>query len=133
VPDVDAVLAHLKEGPFELTRMRRLAEKHGMRVLHLLERPTIRIEGSEFQRAVRELEKTSLNLVSGMLIAALIVFAATVSNSSEFERWLSHVLHLPVAPVLSIASLLMAGYLWLRLYLRGRPPKDTVQRLPDRW
>ena len=133
VPDVDAVLAHLKEGPFELTRMRRLAEKHGMRVLHLLERPTIRMEGSEFQRAVRELEKTSLNLVSGMLIAALIVFAATVSNSSEFERWLSHVLHLPVAPVLSIASLLMAGYLWLRLYLRGRPPKDTVQRLPDRW
>lgn len=133
VPDLDAVLKHLKEGPFELTRMRRLLEKHGTRALHLLERPTIRIEGSEFQRAVREMERTSMNLVSGLLIAALIVFAATVSNSSEFERWLSRVLHLPAAPLLSIVSLLIAGYLWLRLYLRSRPRPDAEHRPANRW
>ena len=127
------MLKRLKEGPFELTRVRRLVEKHGSRALHLLERPTIRIEGSEFQRAVRELEKTSLNLVSGMLIAALIVFAATVSNSSEFERWLSHVLHLPAAPLLSIVSLLIAAYLWVRLYLRSRPRRDPEHHPSDRW
>jgi ubiquinone biosynthesis protein len=133
VPDLDSVLKRLKEGPFELTRVRRLVEKHGARALRLLERPTIRIEGREFQRSVRELEKASMNLVSGMLIAALIVFAATVSNSSEFERWLSRVLHLPVAPLLSILSLMMAGYLWLRLYLRNRSRPDAERRSPHRW
>jgi hypothetical protein len=61
------------------------------------------------------------------------VFAATVSNPSEFERWLSRVLHLPVAPVLSIISLLMAGYLWVRLYLRSRPRRDTEHHPSDRW
>jgi ubiquinone biosynthesis protein len=132
VPDLDAALKRLKEGPFEMTRLRRLVEKHGKRALHMLERPTVRIEGGEFQRAVRELERTSLNLVSGMLIAALIVFAATVSNSSEFERWLSHVLHLPAAPLLSIVSLTIAVYLWVRLYLRGRPARDTTHRSEHR-
>ena len=67
-----------------MRRLRRLIGKHGSRALRLLERPTFRIEGGEFRRAVRELERTSMNLVYGMLIAALIVFAATVSNSSAF-------------------------------------------------
>jgi ubiquinone biosynthesis protein len=120
VPDLETAFEAMKSGPFELRRLRRLVEKHGSRAARQLERPTIRIEGREFQRAVRELEKTSLNIASGLLIAALIIFAATVSNTSQFEQWLSRVLHLPTAPVLSIASLAIAAYLWLRLYLRNR-------------
>jgi ubiquinone biosynthesis protein len=120
VPDLDTALEAIKSGPFEVRRLHRLVEKHGSRALRLLERPTVRIEGREFQRAVRELEKTSLNIASGLLIAALIIFAATVSNSSQFEQWLSRVLHLPTAPLLSLVSLAMAAYLWLRLYLRNR-------------
>jgi ubiquinone biosynthesis protein len=125
VPDLDELVRQLKQGPFELNRLRRMAEKHGRRVLRLLDRPTVRIEGTEFRRAVRELEKTSMNVVSGLLIAALIVFAATVSNSSEFERWLSRTLHLPVAPLLSIASLGIAAYLWVRLFARSRPERGA--------
>lgn len=120
VPDLDAALKRLKAGPFELHRLRRMVARHGLRALQLLERPTFRIEGSEFSRAVRELEKTSLNLVYGMLIAALVVFAATVSNSSAFETWLSSVFHLPAAPVLSLFSLALAALLWVRLYFRNR-------------
>ena len=120
VPDLETALEAMKSGPFELRRLHRLIEKHGLRTLRMIERPTVRIEGREFRRAVRELEKTSINIASGLLIAALIVFAATVSNSSQFEQWLSRVLHLPTAPVLSLVSLAMAGYLWVRLYLRNR-------------
>jgi hypothetical protein len=69
---------------------------------------------------VREMEKSSVNVAYGLLIAALIVFAATVSNESAFERWLKGLFHLPVIPVLSLVSLGIAGYLWLRLYLRNR-------------
>ncbi|MEJ2515543.1 MAG: AarF/UbiB family protein [Gammaproteobacteria bacterium] len=123
-PDLDTVIEQLKAGPFEVRRIRRLLFKHGARAMRTLERPTFRVEGREFRRAIRELEKTSLNLASGLLIAALIVFAATVSNSSAFEQWLSRMLHLPAAPILSIASLCFAAYLWIRLYLRNRPGPD---------
>ena len=131
-PDLDTALERLKSGPFELRRLRRLIGKHGSRALRLLERPTFRIEGGEFRRAVRELERTSMNLVYGMLIAALIVFAATVSNSSAFEQWLSSVLHLPAAPILSLVSLSIAAVLWIRLFFRSRPRHGAPESGHDR-
>ncbi len=123
VPEWDDVIKQLKAGPFELGKLRRLIVKHGMRALHLLERPTFRIEGGEFRNIVREVEKSSVNVAYGLLIAALVVFAASVSNESAFEQWLMGVFHLPIMPILSIGSLVVAGYLWLRLYLRNRPAK----------
>ncbi len=123
VPNWDDVIKGLKAGPFELGKLKRLIAKHGVRALHVLERPTFRIEGGEFKNIVREMEKSSVNVAYGLLIAALVVFAATVSNESAFERWLRDVIHLPIAPILSIVSLLAAAYLWLRLYLRNRPKK----------
>jgi ubiquinone biosynthesis protein len=125
-PDLDTALEKIKSGPFEVRRIRRLLLKHGARAAHMIERPTFRIEGREFRRAVNELEKTSLNLASGLLIAALVIFSATVSNTSQFEQWLSRILDLPDVPILSLVSLAAAAYLWLRLYLRNRP-----QRQPD--
>ena len=94
-----------------------------MRALHVLEKPTFRIEGGEFRNIVREMEKSSVNVANGLLIAALVVFAATVSNESAFERWLKGVFNLPIVPILSIGSLAAAGYLWLRLYFRNRPKR----------
>jgi ubiquinone biosynthesis protein len=123
VPEWDDVIKGLKSGPFELGKLKRLIAKHSVRVLHLLERPTFRIEGGEFRNIVREMEKSSVNVSYGLLIAALVVFAASVSNESAFEMWLKGVLHLPIMPILSIVSLAAAGYLWLRLYLRNRPKK----------
>ncbi len=123
VPEWDDVINRLKSGPFELGKLKRLIAKHGVRALHLLERPTFRIEGGEFTNIVREMEKSSLNVAYGLLIAALVLFAASVSNESIFEQWLKSVFHLPVMPILSIGSLAIASYLWLRLYLRNRPKK----------
>ena len=123
VPEWDDVMKGLKSGPFELGKLKRLIVKHSVRALHLLERPTFRIEGGEFRNIVREMEKSSVNVSYGLLIAALVVFAASVSNESAFEMWLKGVLHLPIMPILSIVSLAAAGYLWLRLYLRNRPKK----------
>jgi ubiquinone biosynthesis protein len=123
VPDWDDVIKQLKAGPFELGKLKRLIAKHGIRALRVLERPTFRIEGGEFRNIVREMEKSSVNVAYGLLIAALVVFAASVSNESAFEQWLKSVFHLPIMPLLSIVSLAVAGYLWLRLYLRNRPAK----------
>jgi len=123
VPAWDDVIKQLKAGPFEMQKLKRLIAKHGVRALHVLERPTFRIEGGEFRNIVREMEKSSVNVAYGLLIAALVVFAATVSNESEFERWLKSIFNLPIVPILSIASLVAAGYLWLRLYFRNRPKK----------
>ena len=120
VPDLDAALEQLKMGPFEVKRLKRLVFKHGAQALRLLERPTFRIEGAEFTNVVREMDKSSVNVAYGMLIGALILFAATVSHETSLERWLQAKLHLPDAPILSIASLALAAYLWFRLYLRNR-------------
>jgi ubiquinone biosynthesis protein len=123
VPEWDDVIQGLKRGPFELSRLKRLIAKHGIRALHVLERPTFRIEGGEFRNIVREMEKSSVNVAYGLLIAALVIFSASLSNESAFEEWLKHVFHLPIMPILSLVSLAAAGYLWLRLYLRNRPIK----------
>ena len=123
VPSWEDVLKNLKTGPFELNKLKRLFVKHGVRALHILERPTFRIEGGEFRNIVREMEKSSVNIAYGLLIAALVVFSASVSNESAFESWLKGTFHLPIVPILSITSLAVAGYLWLRLYLKNRPRK----------
>jgi ubiquinone biosynthesis protein len=124
VPEWGDVIKQVKAGPFELGRLKRLITRHGIRALHLLERPTFRIEGGEFRNMVREMEKSSVNVAYGLLIAALVVFAASVSNESAFELWLKDKFHLPIMPILSIVSLLIAAYLWLRLYLRNRQKKE---------
>jgi hypothetical protein len=46
-----------------------------------------------------------------------------LSNESAFETWLKTALHLPLVPILPLLSLSVAGYLWLRLYLRNRLKK----------
>jgi ubiquinone biosynthesis protein len=120
VPSLDAAVEWLKTGPFEVRRLQRLIVRHGERAMRLLERPTFRIEGAEFRNIVRELDKSSVNVAYGILIGSLIVFAATVSRESDFERWLRSILHLPVAPFLSMGALALAGYFWVRLYLRNR-------------
>jgi len=100
--------------------LQRMILKHGARALGLLERPTFRIEGGEFSNIVREMDKSSVNVAYGMLIGALILFSASVSHETRLENWLRAQLHLPVAPFLSLASLLLAGYFWVRLYVRNR-------------
>jgi ubiquinone biosynthesis protein len=123
LPGFDELLKQLKAGPFELGRMKRLAAKHGLRALQLLENPTFRIAGEEFQSMKNEIDKASVNIAYGFIIAALIVFAASSANGSEFERWLRAFLHVPVAPLLPLLSLGAAGYLWVRLYIRNRHKK----------
>ena len=129
VPEWADVVKQLKSGPFELGKLKRLITKHGARALRLLENPTFRIASEEFRNITREMDKASVNISYGFIIAALIVFAASVSNESAFEIWLKTVFHLPLVPVLPLLSLATAGYLWLRLYLRNRlkkSSKDTV-------
>lgn len=123
VPKLDDVLNSLKAGPFEIGSMKRFALKHLKKTLSFLENPSLRIEGGEFRNIVSEIDKASVNIAYGVIIAALIIFAATLSNVSEFERWLKVTFHLPVVPLLPILSLVVAAYLWIRLYLRNRPKK----------
>ena len=124
VPEFDEMLKRLKTGPFELGTLKRLVSKHLRKTVRFLENPTFRIESGEFRNIVGEMDKASVNISYGVIIASLIVFAATLSNESAFERWLTGVLHLPVLPLLPLMSLVVAGYLWIRLYLRNRPRKN---------
>jgi ubiquinone biosynthesis protein len=123
VPEFDEMLKRLKAGPFEVGRLRRVVSKHLKKALRFFENPVFRIESEEFRNIVAEMDKASVNISYGVIIASLVVFAATLSNESAFERWLKDVLHLPVMPLLPIISLAAAGYLWIRLYLRNRPGK----------
>ena len=66
------------------------------------------------------MDKSSVNISYGMIISALIIFAAALSNDTAFEQWLRSLLDLPEMPVLPIVSLALAGYALLRLYLRNR-------------
>jgi ubiquinone biosynthesis protein len=125
VPEWDDVIKQLKSGPFELNKLKRLITKHGTRALRLLENPTFRIASEEFRNITKEMDKASVNISYGFIIAALIVFAASVSNESAFETWLKTFIHLPLVPVLPLLSLTVAGYLWLRLYLRNRLKKHS--------
>jgi ubiquinone biosynthesis protein len=123
VPKLDDVMERLKAGPFEIGSMKRFALKHLKNTLHFLENPILRIESGEFRNIVSEIDKASVNISYGVIIASLIIFAATLSNESAFEKWLKTTFHLPVVPLLPIISLVVAVYLWIRLYLRNRPKK----------
>jgi ubiquinone biosynthesis protein len=123
VPGFDELLKKLKAGPFEMGRIRRVTSKHLNKALRFLENPSFRIESEEFRNIVSEMDKASVNISYGVIIASLIVFAATLSNESAFERWLKNTLHIPIVPILPIIGLVVAGYLWIRLYLRNRPKK----------
>jgi ubiquinone biosynthesis protein len=123
VPKFDDVIDRLKAGPFEIGSMKRFALKHLKNTLHFLENPILRIESGEFRNIVSEIDKASVNISYGVIIASLIIFAATLSNESAFEKWLKATFHLPVVPLLPIISLAVAVYLWIRLYLRNRPKK----------
>ncbi|HAM53192.1 MAG TPA: hypothetical protein DCP92_21760 [Nitrospiraceae bacterium] len=123
VPEYDEVLKRLKAGPFELAGLKRHVSKHFKKAMRFFENPSFRIESGEFRNIVSEMDKASVNISYGVIIASLIVFAATLSNESAFERWLKGVLHIPLIPLLPILSLAIAGYLWLRLYIRNRPKK----------
>jgi ubiquinone biosynthesis protein len=131
-PDLQAALDQLRAGPFEAIKLKRLVLKHGARALRLLERPTFRVEGTEFGSLVAELEKSSVNVAYGVLIGALLVFAATVSNKSSFELWLQSRLGLPDVALLSLASLMVACLLWLRLVMRNRRESSRARRFPRR-
>ena len=126
VPNWETLLQQLKAGPFELRKLKRLVLKHGVRALRVIERPTLRIESKEFQRITSELEKASVNVSGGLMIAALVVFSATIRHESYFESWLKTFFHLPAAPNLSIGSLVVAGALWLWLILRNRAIKKKI-------
>jgi ubiquinone biosynthesis protein len=123
VPEFDEMLRRLKTGPFEIRTLKRLASKHLRNAARILENPTFRIESGEFGRIVRELDKASVNISYGVIIASLIVFAATRSHGSNFDIWLKSVLHLqlPTMPILPLLSLFVAGFLGVRLWLRNRP------------
>lgn len=126
VPSFEELLAKLKTGPFQARRLQRLVEKHGVKALHFLEKPTFRIASEELRDITREMDKSSLNVAYGFIIAALIVFAASFSD--PFEAWVKTHIHTPepLMPLLPLISLSIAGYLLLRLYLRNRP--KTRQR-----
>jgi hypothetical protein len=61
-----------------------------------------------------------VNIAYGCIIAALILGAALLSNESDLERWVRSGIHLPGLPLLSLACLAGAVFLWLRLVLRTR-------------
>ncbi len=128
VPEFDEVLKKLKAGPFEMGSLKRVVSKHLKRTLRFFENPSFRIESEEFRNMVSELEKASVNVSYGLIIAALIVFASTRSHGSNFDIWLKSLLHLPLTifPILPLISLVVAGYLGMRLWLRNRP-KKTMQ------
>jgi ubiquinone biosynthesis protein len=127
VPEFDEVLERLKTGPFELRSLERVVSKHLKKVLLFLESPSFRIESEEFRNMVSELDKASVNVSYGLIIAALIVFASTRSHGSNFDIWLKTFLHLPLSifPILPLISLIVAGYLGVKLWLRNRPRKKT--------
>ncbi len=128
VAEFDDVLDKLKAGPFEVERLKRFVLKHGGRTMRFLERPTVQLTGEGFGDMVREMDKASVNISYGLIIAALVVFSATASNETGFERWLKTVIPLPGLPVLSLASLMMAGILWVKLWWRNRRRQNNYAR-----
>ncbi len=124
ITEFDDAMKKLKAGPFEVERIKRFLFRHGERALRFLERPAIQLTGEGFGNMVHEMEKASVTISSGIIIASLVVFAATLSNESGFERWLKSIITLPPNwPVLPLASLGVAALLWIRLWWRNRKPR----------
>ncbi len=129
VDEFDGVLKKLQTGPFEVERLKRFLVKHGERALHFLERPAIQLTGEGFGNIVREMDKASLNIAYGLTIAAsLVVFAATSAGEGGFEKWLKSVIPLPGWPVIPLASLGVAGLLWVKLWWRNRKTRTENPR-----
>ena len=66
-----------------------------------------------------------MNIASGFICAALIVFAGIVCNGSDLERWLRTVLPLPSWPILPLASFGSAGVLLIAPVLKRRRNKEV--------
>lgn len=130
--EFDDIVKQLKGAPFELERLKRLTFKHGARVMRFLENPVIRIAGSGEGRTENGGDRMGVNIAFGFIIAALILFAALLSNESDFERWLRSCLHLPQQPILSLASLAGAAGLLVTLVLRNRIGTRTKENLKTR-
>jgi len=120
----DSMLNDLKAVPFELERIKRLLIKHGARAVRFLENPVIRISSDGSGAVSGGPERTGENIAYGFIIAALIVFAALLSNDSSFERWLRSLWQLPDLPILPLVSLGAAGVLCLSLFLKNRLKKS---------
>lgn len=119
----DDMLEELKATPFEMARLKRLAFKHGSRVLKFFETPQTRLanEGPVTMTAGRDV--SGMNIAYGFIIASLILCTALLSNESDLERWVESFMHLPALPLLSLVSLSGAVGLWLWLVLRNRLKK----------
>jgi ubiquinone biosynthesis protein len=120
----DDVLKELKAAPFELERLKRLTLKHGSRALKFFENPTVRIANQGMGTMASGRDASGVNVAYGVIIAALILCAALLSNESDLERWVRSLVHLPALPLLSLVSLAGAACLWLRLVLRNRLKKS---------
>ncbi len=125
LPDFDEALDRLKTGSFELERLQRLVLKHGARIVKFLENPVIRLKGEEAGTAPDDRDRAGENNAHGLIISALIVFAALMSNKSVFEKWLLSFLHLPELPILPLMSLACAALLGVRMTLRNRVKKGA--------
>ncbi len=110
-PNLDELTKRLAMVPFEFARLKRLAIKHGGNLLRFLENPSVRMSSGEAQ---------SGRIVPGVLLGALIVFTAVVSNETDFEKWLKLALRLPDLPVLALLGLAGVTATGLVLALGGR-------------
>lgn len=122
---LDDAVRKLKATPFELERLKRLVVRHGTRTLRFMERPTVQLASQGFENMARAMDKASANISHGLIIAALVVFAAAASDESGFERWFKAAVNLPVTgmPVLPLISLGLAGLLWCKLCWQNRKRK----------
>jgi predicted unusual protein kinase regulating ubiquinone biosynthesis (AarF/ABC1/UbiB family) len=117
-PHGDDVLKQLLAVPFETARLKRLVLKHGGNLFRFLEQPTVRLARDAAD--TRSDERAGMNIVYGLLMAALIIFAAVIGGESGLERWLRSLFALPDLPVLPLAGLTCAGVLGLAMALRNR-------------
>jgi predicted unusual protein kinase regulating ubiquinone biosynthesis (AarF/ABC1/UbiB family) len=123
----DDLLKQLKAGPFELQKLKRLALKHGGRMIRFFDDPAVRIAGESRGAIAPGSDASSGDTSQGFIIAALILSAAILSNESTFEIWLRSLLHLPALPILPLAALAGAGFLWIRPMFRNRPKKGNKE------
>lgn len=117
------VVKGLATAPFEMARLQRVALKHGARALKFFENPTVRI-AHEGGTAASGRDASGVNVAHGCIIASLILCAALLSNESDLERWVKCFVPLPGLPLLSLACLAGAAFLWLRLAFRNRIKKS---------
>lgn len=127
----DDVLKQLKAGPFELRKLKRLALKHGARMVRFFEDPAVRIASEGAQGIAPGGAASGVNIAYGSIIASLFLSAAILANESNFERWLRSLLHLPDLPLLPLACLAGAACLWIRLIFRNRIKKGNKETAPQ--